>query len=615
MAKSNRIPYDGVLKLKTDIVDQRKIRQVRAASKSFMFNPPELADGRIIQGNQEAWEKLADMIGKEGAQQVADGLLAYFYQGGTPKFDAPVSKADNVLQNIVKAIEAATIEDANGNVVPMLQAQREMSQANVWTSDTLGGLTFNSVVRRLIDEDMEPKPDDGGGKGDGSGGDGQGDGSGGGGGQGQQQGDSGGQGGKGTGDGGGDQPGGNGASLDGNGGGVDKGVTADGTGKEKAKVTKGDKNSLDARVKQALNEVAKDLGTADVKGASLQDKIEFTHGSQNDMDESPFAPKAVWTNAKRVADRMGRIKNVLVGAMNNKTFYSNQNPVKVTYGDNIRNAVKSQLVHIGEETEHVLLKQIMDKQLMQRQMVAVNKSGKGPIIMCIDVSGSMHGDILPEWAFGLAGAIGWASAHRHREVAYVYYSDSVPDILHVPAKMRRDTERLDRAIGSVVHNPHIGSGKPHPLSVIPQLQAKGIGHVHAYKQKKDGSGAKPWKCVPNGGGTDYAIAFDAVYALMRLNPKWKSADVLFLSDGQDAGRMSMDGQTTEAQRICAHLQRHGVRVYGIGLTPKRAKAHEHDDDYLPDFTHSMGYFNAHVIAEVSDDTNAEDVLIAIGQGL
>lgn len=589
------------LKLQTDIIDRRKIAQVKKANESYSYAPPYPFN--IDQ--QHSFEKLKRMVGQEGAEMVADGLLAYFYQGTKPKFQQATTKADRLLEEIVKAIENAEYVDQNGTSVPLLKYQRSMAQAQVWTADLLSGLTFTRVVHELEEDDIPPQPP-GQGEGEGGGGDqqgqnGEGEGQSGDGKSGDQSGQ---QGGDGKDDGqsrqGGDAGGGAAHDTQGQGG-VRQGKTNDGSGKEQTNAN----NKLQDKVNKAAKQVAEDFDSKkDRAGQSLNERIENMHGEQSDLPTTPFSPESAWGNARRVADRMGRIKDTLSGAMSDKMFYSSQTPVKVTYGDNIKNAVKSQFVHLGEDTELHLLKQIKDRQLMQRHLTGINRAGKGPIIMCIDVSGSMmHGHdevsqwVLPEWAFGLAGAIGWAAATRRREVAYIYYSNTVPDILHVPSKYRRDTERLSRAIGSVVHNPSIGSEQPHPLSVIPELQRRGIPNTYGNRTE--------WKCEVNGGGTDYGAAFNAVEALMMLNPKWKQADVLFLSDGADTTA------NQPAIEIAERLQSRGVSIYGIGLV----KSDRKDERILQKFGPSMGYFNAHVIAEVWTDTDAEDVLTAIGRGL
>lgn len=646
-----------------DIIDRRKVTTVAKATASATFR-----DGLAL-GLAAKMQNFDQQVGQQGAcaQYVAAPMLAYFYRGLRPRYYQSNNPLDVYGAQMVEAVHQSGL----------LQQHRLLAKHNVWSADIVTAIVLNLLLpepppNQNGESDQPPPEGDEQGEGEGSGGEGEGEGEGQGDGSDddQQEGE-----GDGKGNGSGQDPQGESDGGSGGGDGKDKEQNAgSGDGKDgegdksgqtpgagadteqrdlvtEAVTAKGGDEAVAwheyvRRVERRLTEAEHTLNTREdhsmnvvdgrrgehTASPTLTEVMAKTKGQQRELASSPFGLEgkhkaSLYLNAKRVTDRMGRLQSVLTGAMADRVKYAPSTPVKMTFGNNLSLALKHQFVHLGEETEPLLKKQWIGHELAQREVTGIVRAGKGPIIMCIDTSGSMFGTKM-EWAMALAGAIGWAAAKRKREVAYVYYSSTVPDILHIPSKLRNDVRSLNEAIGSVVHNIGIGNREWHPYSIIDELNRKGITH-------KDGT---PWVKQPNGGGTEYWKALEAALCVMLSNKSWRNADVLFLSDGADAGRSPhVPGRKRNVKTVAKKtrsnadrrgmsegarigysyvrdLNRLGARVYGIALVQVDV-GKKLDPAYKDVFADSMGYFNAYVAAAVNEKTDAADVLKVIGANL
>ncbi len=640
-----------------DIIDRRKVKTVAKATASATFSNGLELDGLGMK--MQAFDQNYGE-GQAGTCQrhFMAPLLAYFYRGVRPTYYKSDHPADVVAAQMIEAVDKS----------PLLGHHKALSKHNIWSADIVTAVVANLLLPEPPPEDGKGNPpppqqgeddeQEGGGAssegedeqeqdGEGAGGEEEGDGD-------QQDGD-------GQGDGGeGDQEGESEPKEGEEGNDDDDRAASSGNGADsevrdlvtEATTARGGDEDVEwhdfqSRVERRLNEANTNLramkaptmtnsGTNRGGDVSLTDAMEATQGQQQKLEVSPFVASAQWgssmyVEAQRVNDLMGRLQSTLTGAMADRVKYAPSTPVKITMGGNLSLALKHQFVHLDEPSEVLLQKQWLGHELMQREVTGIVRAGKGPIIMCIDVSGSMYG-MKMEWAMALAGALGWAAAKRKREVAYVYYSSTVPDILHIPSKLRNDHKALDRAIGSVVHNVGIGNRQWHPHSIMDDLNAKGI-------TKRDGS---KWERTYNGGGTNYWMALEGALAVMLSNKKWLNADVLFLSDGGDTdcpaspnarGALAHSRISTRAKKpkmnaavsgrsnpasmagrsFVSDLNKLGARVYGIGLV--QTVPGQEPDRELEIFKRSMGYFNSYVVAGINEKTNAEHILRIIGRNL
>src|SRR5262245_62472889 len=73
------------------------------------------------------------------------------------------------------------------------------------------------------------------------------------------------------------------------------------------------------------------------------------------------------------------------------------------------------------ELEDDVLRRLVEGQVMCREYRATEPVGKGPVIVCVDESGSMEGE-KAHTAKALALALAWVARHQGRWCALVGYS-------------------------------------------------------------------------------------------------------------------------------------------------------------------------------------------------
>src|SRR5207237_8274272 len=95
------------------------------------------------------------------------------------------------------------------------------------------------------------------------------------------------------------------------------------------------------------------------------------------------------------------------------------------------------------ELERHTLRRIVERQAFCREHHAVEPVGKGPVIVCLDESGSMSGERI-HTAKALALALAWVARHQKRWCALVAYSgDSGERLLALPPGRWDETALCD----------------------------------------------------------------------------------------------------------------------------------------------------------------------------
>jgi len=121
--------------------------------------------------------------------------------------------------------------------------------------------------------------------------------------------------------------------------------------------------------------------------------------------------------AGRMFAQLSRIKAEQVTAAPEEIF-------DVELGSDVGRLLPSELFHLGEETEAILLDNLANQKALQYAMRGSDEAGRGPLVLALDESGSMH-DSRGVWAKSAAVAltrVAWADG---RTCAIVHWSTSV----------------------------------------------------------------------------------------------------------------------------------------------------------------------------------------------
>ncbi len=135
----------------------------------------------------------------------------------------------------------------------------------------------------------------------------------------------------------------------------------------------------------------------------------------------------------RVCDLAGRFRRVAQSKQRMKGVYGRDNVVGVEPGGDVGRLLPVELARLTvPEFELDALRRIAERQALCREYSAAEPSGKGPVIVSVDESGSMQG-AKAETAKALALAVAWVARRQRRWVGLVAYSgDSGERLLALP---------------------------------------------------------------------------------------------------------------------------------------------------------------------------------------
>ena len=124
---------------------------------------------------------------------------------------------------------------------------------------------------------------------------------------------------------------------------------------------------------------------------------------------------------RRICEAAGRFRRVAQSRQRLKAIHGFDDVVGVELGGDLARVLPHELAKLDvEELELDMLRRLAERQAMCRELAAVEPVGKGPIIVTLDESGSMHSKI--ENAKGLALSLAWIARQQKRWCALVAYS-------------------------------------------------------------------------------------------------------------------------------------------------------------------------------------------------
>jgi uncharacterized protein with von Willebrand factor type A (vWA) domain len=186
--------------------------------------------------------------------------------------------------------------------------------------------------------------------------------------------------------------------------------------------------------------------------------------------------------------------------------------VDIMLGDDIRRILPSELALLADEDfEDEFFMRFLNSELAVFDTVGEEQAGRGPVVICVDESGSMSGE-RNVWAKAISLCLLNICRREKRDFAYVGWADARQCNVHMfPAK------------------------KP--------LMAQDVVDCASHFF---------------GGGTSPLTGLTAGVKVMESAPEFKKADLVFVTDG-DAG------WGPEDERMRNWCEQKGVRIWGIGV--------------------------------------------------
>lgn len=199
------------------------------------------------------------------------------------------------------------------------------------------------------------------------------------------------------------------------------------------------KDSLDREmatlraVGRALSEASKEVEECKEACAALG----MGPGSPGSNDPRAIAAlfKRVRNNPalRRVCELAGRFRRVAQSKQRTKTTHGMDDVVGVVLDGDVGRLLPHELAKLADdELCDDTMRRLVERQLMCREYHAIEPVARGPVIVCVDESGSMQGEKV-HTAKALALALAWIARKQKRWISLVAYSgDSGERLLALP---------------------------------------------------------------------------------------------------------------------------------------------------------------------------------------
>lgn len=246
------------------------------------------------------------------------------------------------------------------------------------------------------------------------------------------------------------------------------------------------------------------LGEGELKRLSFKEKFDL---AQKMLTQSNF---------KKISELLGRFQNVC-NAQESTTFnHIADEIVDIETGSDLSRILPSELIKLKLSPE-LFFKDMLENNLFQYRMQSTENLGRGPIVCCWDISGSMQG-----------------MANQWTKAAVLTLMDLC--------------KKQKRAFGGIAFSDRIHYEKFWPRLQNPTVRDKiDIAEIETT------------------GGTDFNKPLRKALGMIDSSPELKPSDIVFVTDGE--ANISQD---TEAWMQKIRKER-GLRVFGIAVASRQVE--------------------------------------------
>ncbi len=236
---------------------------------------------------------------------------------------------------------------------------------------------------------------------------------------------------------------------------------------------------------------------------------------QYDSPEQALSIADMWANnqlLREVAALYGKLDKSFQFERAKRIVGGADEIVDIKLGDEIRRVLPSELALLADpDFEDEFYMRFLNSELAVYDTVGEEQAGRGPVVMCVDESGSMSGE-RNIWAKAIALCLLNICRREKRDFAYVAWASA------------------------------------------PQCE------VHLFPAKKPLGAQEVVDCASHffGGGTSPLTGLTTGVEVMDKAPEFKKADLVFVTDGEA-------GWGPEDERMRNWCDQKGVRIWGIGV--------------------------------------------------
>jgi uncharacterized protein with von Willebrand factor type A (vWA) domain len=172
---------------------------------------------------------------------------------------------------------------------------------------------------------------------------------------------------------------------------------------------------------------------------------------------------------RRIMEVSGRYRRMAKALQMSKPVHGNDETIGIELDNDLSRIVASELVSLSDELlEYDFLRRFTEKQLMVRETKSVESETRGPLVIVVDESGSMHGEPV-ENAKAMALSILWIAEHQKRWACLVGFAGNTEGNFLVVPPGKRDVNAI---MDWLIHFYSGGTTMDVPLDVLPKRWKK-----------------------------------------------------------------------------------------------------------------------------------------------
>lgn len=243
-----------------------------------------------------------------------------------------------------------------------------------------------------------------------------------------------------------------------------------------------------------------------------------THGMDLSPEEALAFAETIKNNPQiqRVLELLGRMERDMRFKRTNRIVGGHEEPIDITQGADLSLTLPTELAKINHPLLRLdFMRRYFEHGVLMHEMIGYAEAGKGPVVVCLDVSGSMG-----------AGKLAWARATALSTISIAHRE-----------KRHAAAVDFDTRITGTWEFPH---HQPISTGMVVEYAATGAS-----------------------GGTDITVALRKALEICDTQPNFKKADVLLITDGED----TFGQDDIELRSI---FEQKGIRVHGVGIAIKRS---------------------------------------------
>lgn len=182
----------------------------------------------------------------------------------------------------------------------------------------------------------------------------------------------------------------------------------------------------DAGLENLLNRVVEEAANEAEELDGLRKSIGLEDGEWRSMDPEErlaLVNKLRSPEMKALSEIIGRMKRFALGVKATREANVPHEAFDVEMGNDLRHVLRSEYALLAtKETKHEFYRRYADKELLQFKLRGTEEVGKGPIIICIDKSGSMSGAPF-NWAMAVSEALRQFAAEDDRDFYAMFFGN------------------------------------------------------------------------------------------------------------------------------------------------------------------------------------------------